>query len=74
MLGAPLKFEPALSRAVDFSRIRGQPRAKQGALLCAAGGHNLLMIGAVLGQTETAGNSRSWNPLGPLPVPALRRN
>lgn len=38
-------FESVIEKAVDFGKIRGQEQAKQGAVLAAAGGHNLLMIG-----------------------------
>ena len=38
-------FESIVDRAVDIGRIRGQEVAKQAALLAAAGGHNLLLIG-----------------------------
>jgi magnesium chelatase family protein len=40
-----IKFESVIPRAVDFGRIKGQDRAKQAAIIAAAGGHNLLMIG-----------------------------
>lgn len=44
----PAKFSPtpgnALS-ATDFSEIKGQRQAKRAALIAAAGGHNLLMVG-----------------------------
>lgn len=40
-----IKFEHAISKAVDFGKIRGQERAKRASLISAAGGHNLLLIG-----------------------------
>lgn len=40
-----IKFEGAIPKCVDFGRIRGQDRAKEAALISAAGGHNLLLIG-----------------------------
>jgi magnesium chelatase family protein len=40
-----VKFEDAIRRAVDFGRIKGQTKAKRAAAICAAGGHNLLLIG-----------------------------
>lgn len=40
-----IDFEPAIDKPVDFSAIKGQKDAKEAALICAAGGHNLLMIG-----------------------------
>jgi magnesium chelatase family protein len=40
-----LTFEQVIPKAVDFGRIKGQERAKEAALLAAAGGHNLLLIG-----------------------------
>lgn len=40
-----IKFEPAIIKATDFGLIRGQERAKEAALIAAAGGHNLLMCG-----------------------------
>ncbi|MCA9214319.1 MAG: YifB family Mg chelatase-like AAA ATPase, partial [Planctomycetales bacterium] len=44
-LSKPIRFESAIERAVDFGRIRGQQDAKDAAVIAAAGGHNLLMIG-----------------------------
>ena len=41
----PIQFEDVIPRAVDFGVIRGQERAKEAAWICAAGGHNLLLIG-----------------------------
>jgi len=38
-------FESIVEKAVDIGKIRGQESAKQAALLAAAGGHNLLLIG-----------------------------
>jgi len=38
-------YEDAVAEAVDFSTIRGQKDAKRAALISAAGGHNLLLIG-----------------------------
>jgi magnesium chelatase family protein len=38
-------FESVVERSVDFGKIRGQEAAKEAALLAAAGGHNLLLIG-----------------------------
>jgi len=40
-----VNFEPAIEKPVDFSAIRGQEKAKEAAVICAAGGHNLLLIG-----------------------------
>lgn len=40
-----VEFEAAIDKPVDFSAIRGQEKAKRAALICAAGGHNLLLIG-----------------------------
>lgn len=40
-----IRFEAAIAQAVDFGRIRGQQKAKDAALVSAAGGHNLLLIG-----------------------------
>ncbi len=40
-----LSFDPVIPRAIDFGRIRGQERAKDAALIAAAGGHNLLLSG-----------------------------
>jgi magnesium chelatase family protein len=40
-----LTLEQVIPMSMDFGRIRGQERAKEGALLAAAGGHNLLLIG-----------------------------
>lgn len=43
--GTPICFEPVGNEPVDFGRIKGQERAKEAAVLCAAGGHNLLLVG-----------------------------
>lgn len=40
-----IQFEPAIEKAVDFGRIRGQQQAKRAAVISAAGGHNLLLSG-----------------------------
>ena len=44
-LRAEIKFDNYIPKALDFSRIRGQEMAKEAALIAAAGGHNLLLIG-----------------------------
>jgi len=40
-----IELEPVIQKSIDFSRIRGQDRAKEAAIIAAAGGHNLLLIG-----------------------------
>jgi magnesium chelatase family protein len=40
-----INFESAIAKAPDFSAVRGQSAAKEAAVIAAAGGHNLLMIG-----------------------------
>ncbi len=40
-----IKFENHIHKCVDFGKIRGQDRAKEAAIIAAAGGHNLLLIG-----------------------------
>ncbi len=40
-----IEFEPFISRSIDFNKIKGQERAKHAAIIAAAGGHNLLLIG-----------------------------
>lgn len=40
-----IRFEAAIPKATDFGVIRGQERAKEAAIIAAAGGHNLLLIG-----------------------------
>lgn len=40
-----IEFEPVIPRSADFSQIRGQEQAKEAAIIAAAGGHNLLLIG-----------------------------
>ena len=40
-----ITFEDAVEKAVDFGRVRGQVQAKRAAVISAAGGHNLLLIG-----------------------------
>jgi len=44
-LSGKIKFECPVSPAPDFGLIRGQEKAKKGALIAAAGGHNLLLVG-----------------------------
>ncbi len=44
-LQEPVQFENFIEKAIDFGRIRGQQLAKKAAVISAAGGHNLLMIG-----------------------------
>ncbi|WP_436716635.1 YifB family Mg chelatase-like AAA ATPase [Roseiconus lacunae] len=44
-LRKPIRFEPAIPKAVDFGKIRGQEIAKKAAVIAAAGGHNLLLVG-----------------------------
>jgi len=40
-----IEFKPIIEKALDFGRIRGQQKAKRAALIAAAGGHNLLLVG-----------------------------
>ena len=40
-----IQFEDYIPKAPDFGQVRGQKRAKEAACICAAGGHNMLMIG-----------------------------
>jgi magnesium chelatase family protein len=40
-----VKFEKLFKDATNIGTIRGQSRAKEAALIAAAGGHNLLMVG-----------------------------
>lgn len=40
-----IRFEPAIEKSVDFGRIRGQIAARDAAVISAAGGHNLLLVG-----------------------------
>ncbi len=44
-LSKAIEFESVIPRCIDFGKIKGQEKAKQGAVLAAAGGHNLLLIG-----------------------------
>jgi magnesium chelatase family protein len=44
-LKSGIKFENHIPKAIDFGRIRGQQKAKDAAMVSAAGGHNLLLIG-----------------------------
>ena len=45
VLHQKIQFEPVIPKAVDFGRIHGQAKAKRAAVIAAAGGHNLLMVG-----------------------------
>lgn len=45
VLRQQIRFESAVDKAVDFGRIRGQDAAREAAVISAAGGHNLLLIG-----------------------------
>lgn len=40
-----MSFESVIPKCPDFGKIRGQTRAKRAAVIAAAGGHNMLMIG-----------------------------
>jgi magnesium chelatase family protein len=40
-----IRFESVIPPAVDFGMIRGQEKAKEAAIIAAAGAHNLLLIG-----------------------------
>jgi magnesium chelatase family protein len=40
-----INFEPLIEKPVDFGKIRGQEAAKRAAVISAAGGHNLLLVG-----------------------------
>lgn len=44
-LGDKIEFEPFVPKAPDIGKIKGQKKAKEAALIAAAGGHNLLLIG-----------------------------
>ncbi|PAY17160.1 hypothetical protein CKO51_22890 [Rhodopirellula sp. SM50] len=44
-LREPIRFQPVIDKPVDFGKIRGQEEAKRAAVISAAGGHNLLLIG-----------------------------
>jgi hypothetical protein len=39
-----VRFENAILNYIDFGKIRGQQKAKDAAVIAAAGGHNLLML------------------------------
>ncbi|MBU4401105.1 MAG: YifB family Mg chelatase-like AAA ATPase, partial [Planctomycetes bacterium] len=40
-----IRFDSVIPKAVDFGLVRGQDQAKEAAIIAAAGGHNLLLIG-----------------------------
>ena len=44
-LSQSIQFDSATPKAVDFGRIKGQKLARDAAVISAAGGHNLLLIG-----------------------------
>lgn len=44
-LSQPIQFSNYIEKAPDFGHIRGQSEAKRAALISAAGGHNLLLVG-----------------------------
>jgi len=44
-LKSEIKFESVIPKSTDFGLIKGQEAAKEAAIISAAGGHNLLLIG-----------------------------
>ena len=44
-LSQPIQFSNYIEKAPDFGKIRGQKQAKRAAIISAAGGHNLLLVG-----------------------------
>ncbi len=44
-LKSEIHFESYIPKATDFGAIKGQAKAKEAAIISAAGGHNLLLIG-----------------------------
>ena len=40
-----ISFGSVIDKPIDFGRIRGQEQAKRAAVISAAGGHNLLLVG-----------------------------
>jgi len=44
-LSRKMIFENAIPKSIDFGKIKGQERAKRAAMISAAGGHNMLLIG-----------------------------
>ena len=40
-----IDFEAVIPKSIDFCKIKGQDSAKEAAIIAAAGGHNLLLIG-----------------------------
>jgi magnesium chelatase family protein len=44
-LNEKIVFNNAIPKCIDFGAIKGQESAKEAAIIAAAGGHNLLMIG-----------------------------
>jgi len=45
VLRTKIEFESYIPKSTDFGRIKGQDEAKEAAIIAAAGGHNLLLIG-----------------------------
>ncbi len=45
VLKQKIDLEEYVPKCIDLGRVRGQERAKEAALIAAAGGHNLLLIG-----------------------------
>ncbi len=45
ILAGGVQFEEHIPPCIDIGRIKGQEKAKKAALIAAAGGHNLLLIG-----------------------------
>lgn len=44
-LAQKMQYDPIIDKAPDIGRVKGQKRAKEAALIAAAGGHNILLIG-----------------------------
>ena len=57
-----IEFQSHIDAPVDFGAIKGQESAKEAAIISAAGGHNLLLVGPPGEGKSAFGKRYSWHP------------